>query len=150
MSGVGLSSWVIFSDLGGINFSYLTFSNGDTVGVGKYSTSVQTETDFSFSPTEPLIGLYGYKDSKSTILGLGMVTYSSSYCSSSVTQVAKIGSVYTNRQIPVAANTTSVATNAAAGTTVVTAVSTTPTGSIVQATTTTAVDTSTNTVTTTI
>jgi hypothetical protein len=86
----------------------MTFSNGDTLALGKYTSSKQTETVYNFSPSEPLVGLFGYTDSANKIWGMGMITYKATYCSSTSQQVSKISSVLTNRQIPVDPGTTSV------------------------------------------
>ncbi len=79
--GVGLKTWTVYADTNGINYSTIYFSSGVTYTYGKATTLTQTATTFTFSPSEPLVGLYGYQDSNLHMNALGVITYASSYCS---------------------------------------------------------------------
>lgn len=78
--GEGLKQWTVYSDSNGINYSTIYLSSGTDYTYGKATSLPQTATIFTFAPSEPLVGLYGYQDSALHMNALGMITYNSAYC----------------------------------------------------------------------
>jgi len=74
----GLALWSLKSDNTGVCELSFKISTGSIYSYGVASKSVTTIKDFSFSPSYPLVGLYGYEDT--TIMSFGVITYNSTLC----------------------------------------------------------------------